>query len=308
MQRDLADEATGRAKATGPTGGMIMSTPNEEFIAVWNEILVPKFKRFREVFVLGAAPHSARALAKHPPLAGQRVLDVGCGFGETTLELARLVAPGGAAVGFDCCEEFLAIARDDARDANLGNASFVLGDAQTHTFDGSFDLLFARFGTMFFQAPKAALRNLRKALRPGGQLMNITWRPLATNAWTAIPKAVALKHLPPPPEDGRSCGPGPFSMADPEVVRAILEGAGYVDVAFEAVESPMVVGRDVDEAIEFQLQLGPAGEIVREAGELGVAKRAELVAELRAALEPFVEPRGVVMDSSSWVITATNPG
>ena len=284
-----------------------MSTPNAEFIAVWNEILVPKFKRFRDVFVTGASPHSAIPMAKHPPRSGERVLDVGCGFGETTIDLARLVGPKGSAVGFDCCDGFLDVGRQDARAAGIDNVSFLCGDAQADAFDGSFDLLFSRFGTMFFQAPKAALRNLRTALRPGARLLNVTWRPLASNPWVAIPKAIALQHLPPPPEDGRSCGPGPFSMSDPEVVRAIVEGAGFGDVAFEQIDSPIVVGRDVTEAIDFQLEVGPAGEIVREAGDLGKQNRAGLIADLRLALEPFVTPRGVVMGSSSWCITATNP-
>ena len=284
-----------------------MTTPNEEFIAFWNDVLVPKFKRFRSVFISGAAPHSAFALAKHGPKTGDRVLDIGCGFGETTIDLGRLVGPKGSAIGFDCCDGFLDIARADAKAAKAENVSFVLADVQSHEFDGSFDYAFARFGTMFFQAPKGALRNIRRSLKPGGRLVNITWRPLVTNTWMALPKEIALRHLP-PPGDGPSCGPGPFSMSDPEVVTAILEGAGFTNVALEAVDSPVVVGRDVEEAIAFQLELGPAGEIVREAGELGKQKRDVLVADLRAALAPFVTPRGVVMDSSSWTITATNPG
>ena len=168
-----------------------MSTPNADFIATWNDILVPKFKRFRSVFVEGASPHSAIPLAKHPPRSGERVLDVGCGFGETTLDLARLVGPKGSVVGFDCCDAFLEVGKQDARAARLTNVDFVCGDAQAHAFDGSFDMLFARFGTMFFHAPKAALRNLRTALRPGGRLLNVTWRPLALNPWVAVPKAVA---------------------------------------------------------------------------------------------------------------------
>jgi ubiquinone/menaquinone biosynthesis C-methylase UbiE len=281
---------------------------NAEFIDVWNEILVPKFKRFRHVFVVGAAKHSDPALAKHGPARGSRVLDVGCGFGETSLALARLVGERGSVVGFDCCEPMLEVGRSDARAAGIENASFVCGDAQTHTFDQPFDYVFARFGTMFFGAPKAAMRNLRKATAPGARLCNIVWRPIEDNPWLGIPKQIALRHLPPPPDDGKKCGPGPFSMSDPEVVRAILEGAGWTDVAFEHEDIDILVGRNLEEAIDLQLELGPAGEIVREASERGIDRRADVEADLRAAMTPYLGPTGLIMRSSSWRITARNPG
>jgi ubiquinone/menaquinone biosynthesis C-methylase UbiE len=281
---------------------------NEEFIATWNEILVPKFTRFRRVFVVGAKAHSDRAFARHPPPKGARVLDVGCGFGENTLDLARLVGDGGSAVGFDCCEPFLDAGRKDAAAAGLGNVTFVNGDAQSHTFDAPFDYVFSRFGTMFFASPKAALKNLRRALVPGGKVVSLVWRTIDDNPWLGVPKKVAQKHLPPPPEDGQTCGPGPFSMANPDTVRAIYEGAGFTNVELDRNDSEVEVGHDVDESIAFQLALGPAGEIVREAGELGEKKRDVVVADLRDALRPFLTPRGIMMGSSSWTITATNPG
>ncbi len=278
---------------------------NADFIAVWNEILLPKFTRFRPVFVAGAAQHSDQALARHAPEKGARVLDVGCGFGETSIQLARLA--GGRTVGIDCCQGMLDVAAADARAARVENVSFVCTDAQTHRFDESFDYVFARFGTMFFSAPKAAMRNLRAAARPGAKLVSIVWRERADNPWLEETRAIALRHLPPPPEDGKTCGPGPFSMASPEVVKAIHEGAGWSDVALERVDANILVGRTIEEAIDFALELGPAGEIVREAKERGIDRRDDVAAELRAALAPLLTPAGVVMASSSWCITATNP-
>jgi len=138
-----------------------MVCPNADSIAVWNEILVPKFKKFRDVFVAGAASHSTPALDAHGPREGDRALDLGCGFGETSIDLARRVGAKGSVVGFDCCEAFLDTGRQDARAAKVDNVEWVQGDAQTHAFGGSFDYVFARFGTMFFASPVAAMRNVR---------------------------------------------------------------------------------------------------------------------------------------------------
>jgi ubiquinone/menaquinone biosynthesis C-methylase UbiE len=279
---------------------------NDEVIKAWNELLAPKFIRFRHVFVDSAKRHSDVAFARHPPRTGERALDIGCGFGETSLELARMVGPSGSVVGLDPCEPFLAHARADARDAGASNVTFVAGDAQTHAFDAPFDYAFSRFGVMFFSDPTAALSNLRRALRPGARFVALTWRALDDNPWLAVPKAVALRHLPPPPDAGTKGGPGPFSMSDPEVVRAVWERAGFTRVALERVDAEVPIGRDLDDAVDAQLSLGPAGQIVRVAEQLGEQRRPALARDLRAALEPHVTGGKVFMPSSSWCVTATN--
>jgi ubiquinone/menaquinone biosynthesis C-methylase UbiE len=284
-----------------------MVCPNADSIAVWNEILVPKFKKFREVFVTAAATHSDPAVHKHAPRAGDRALDLGCGFGETSIDLARRVGANGSVVGFDCCEAFLDVGRADAKKANVGNLSFVCGDAQTHVFEGNFDYVFARFGTMFFASPVAAMRNVRKAMKPGARALILTWRSIEDNAWVHVPKKIAQKHLPPPGDDARTCGPGPFSWAGEETVRDIMTAAGFVDVALERSDRDFLLGRNLAEAIDAQLQLGPAGEIVREAGELGEKKRPELVADLERELARWAPDGAVRMPSSAWWITARVP-
>ena len=129
----------------------------------------------------------------------------------------------------------------------------------------------------------------------------------SSNPWLAVPKTVLMRFLPPPGDDARTCGPGPFSMADPEVVRAQLRIAGYADPAFERIDAPLLVGRTPEEAVELQFALGPAGEIFREAGELAERQRAPMTEALTEALAGYLTPEGVVMASSSWMVTARNP-
>jgi ubiquinone/menaquinone biosynthesis C-methylase UbiE len=277
------------------------SSPNAEAIGVWNEILVPKFTRFRRVMADGFSRHSDRALEMHPVLPGERTLDVGCGFGETTIELARAT---GSALGIDCCEPFLAVGRVDAARAGVAGATFRLADGQTARFEQPFDVCFARFGTMFFTNPAAAMANLRGALRPGGRLLMLVWRRIEDNAPFWLAKQIARQHLPAPADEAPSCGPGPFSMADAGTVGTILEAAKWSEVAFERVDADIWIGDTVDDAIAFQLAIGPAGEIVRDAGALGEEKRPLIVADLQAALARFQTPDGVVMPTSSWCVTA----
>jgi ubiquinone/menaquinone biosynthesis C-methylase UbiE len=277
------------------------SSPNAEAIGVWNDILVPKFTRFRRVMVEGFGLHSQRALELHPVHPGERVLDVGCGFGETTIELARAT---GSAVGIDCCEPFLAIGRADAAKAEVAGAAFQLGDGQTVRFEQPFDVCFARFGTMFFAQPAAAMANLRRATRPGGRLLMLVWRRIEDNAPFWVAKQIARRHLPAPPDEAPSCGPGPFSMADTDTVQAVLKAAKWSDVAFDRIDVDNWIGDTVDDAIAYQLAIGPAGEIVRDAGELGETKRQLIIDDLRAALAQYRTARGVMMPTSSWCVTA----
>jgi ubiquinone/menaquinone biosynthesis C-methylase UbiE len=281
---------------------------NDAFTTFWNDVLVAKFERFRNIMLDGLSYHSEALLARLALPEGARAVDVGCGWGDTAIAIARKVGPTGHVLGLDCCDAFLEKGRADAKAAGLDNVRFIVADVQSYRFARDFDFAFSRFGMMFFANPVAAMRNVRSALVPGGRLTFITWRPLADNPWFSVPKAVVLRFLPPPGDDAQTCGPGPFSMANPDVVRAQLTAGGFVDATFERVDGPVMVGRDVDQAVEFQLALGPAGEIVREAGELATTRHGEIVAALRDALSQYVANDGSVrMQSSSWTITARNP-
>ena len=283
------------------------ASPNQDFIDCWNNVLTPKFTRFRDVFVSQAQQHSDVALERHPPRAGERVLDVGCGFGETSIQLARLVGDRGEVVGLDPAKTFIETGRADADRANVRNVTFVCDDAQTWRDARPFDLIFGRFGIMFFAQPVIALRNLRAQLRPGGRALFVVWRKLDDNPGFAMAKKIALAHLPPPPDDGQKCGPGPFSMADPETVRAQFGAAGFTDIGIEPIDVTATIGATIEDAIEISVTLGPAGEIVREAGELGKAKLPAVIADLRAGLAPYVRPGAVVVPMASWCISAVTP-
>ncbi|TVQ59809.1 MAG: methyltransferase domain-containing protein [Rhodobacteraceae bacterium] len=294
-----------------PITDMRAASPPEdtEFVRFWNEVLAPKFTRYRHILVGGLTYHSEAVFPKLPVRAGDRVLDVSCGWGDTTIKLARLVGKEGEVVGVDCCDAFLAGAEADLAETGLTNVTFLRGDAETALPEGAFDFVFSRFGTMFFANPVAGLRKMRRALRPGGRMVQIVWRDPADNPWLSMAKEIVLRHLPAPGADARSCGPGPFSMSDDAAVRRMMDAAGFADIAFERVDALVRVGDDVADAIGFQLAIGPAGEVFREAGELAEAKRPEIEAALAEAIDSQArDADGIVIDSSSWVIGARNPG
>jgi ubiquinone/menaquinone biosynthesis C-methylase UbiE len=283
------------------------AVPNDEFTAFWNNVLVDKFERFRNILLDGLSYHSEAPLRTLEIAQGARALDVGCGWGDTAIALARKVGPSGSVLGLDCCDAFLEKGREDARAAGLANLRFVAADVQTYRFQPEFDFCFSRFGMMFFSNPVAAMRNIRSALKPGGRLMFITWRALADNPFMAIPKQIVLQYLPPPGENAQTCGPGPFSMANPEVVTAQLRAAGFEDARFERTDGRVMIGATVEQAMDFQLALGPAGEIFREAGVQAEQRRQEIEDALRTELSRHLQNGKVYMQSSSWAITARKP-
>ena len=281
--------------------------PRSQYVDFWNNVLVPKFVRWRHILVDGLTLHSAKVFPALAVRKGDSVVDAGCGFGDTAIQLARLVGPSGSVLAIDCCDGFLEYGRRDAEAAGLTNISFLEADVQTHAFKPIHDFCFSRFGTQFFENPVAGLRNMRASLKPGGTMTMIVWRGVEENPWLGHAKEIVLGYLPPPGENAQTCGPGPFSMADTGVVTKQLEIAGYRDVKFEQVDAQVFVGRDADDAVAFQLAIGPAGEVYREAGKLAQERHDEITAALKAELVKFQRPEGIMMDSSSWKVTARNP-
>lgn len=289
-----------------------MSVSEESIIVqAWNTVLFDKFVRFRHLLVDGLSQHSDAALSRRAYASGQRVLDIGCGFGDSTLRIARSVGPSGEAVGMDCAENFIHECESDARQERVANARFFVGDAQWDDLRGPYDHAFARFGTMFFDAPGAAMGNVRRALKPGGTFTQIVWRKREDNPWMheAELRVKAIVPVITPEESNQvHCGPGMFSMAGPDMVSAILRSVGFVRATFERHDCDVCIGRDLAEAIEFAMALGPAGEVMRFAGEEAERLKPRVIVALTEALTPFVRADGVWAPSSTWFITATNPG
>ena len=279
-------------------------------VEAWNTVLYDKFRRFQHLLVAGLSRHSDAAFERCTFGPGERVLDVGCGFGDSTRTIARRVAPGGEAVGLDCASNFIDDATEAARAEGVANARFFVADAQWDDLRGPYDHAFARFGTMFFDAPGAAMRNVLQALRPGGSFTQIVWRRREDNPWLHDAE-LRVKEIVPvvshEETDQVHCGPGPFSMAGPDMVSGMLAGVGFERVSFERYDCEICIGRDLADAIEFAMALGPAGEIIRLAGEEGEKRRPQVVEALADALSRYVRADGVWAPSSTWFVGARRP-
>jgi ubiquinone/menaquinone biosynthesis C-methylase UbiE len=291
--------------------GKAMDEGNAIVVEAWNTVLFDKFCRFKHLLVSGLSGHSDEALARHAQHPGARVLDVGCGFGDSTQRIARLVGPAGSAVGVDCAPNFVAEAQREAAAAGVPNASFFVADVQVDDLRGPYDAVFARFGTMFFNMPGAAMRNIRRAMAAGAQMTMIVWRRREDNPWLHDAEQRVREIVPVVAHEDTDqvhCGPGPFSMAGADMVSGMLKGAGYDRISFERFDTDICIGTDLAEAIEFAMALGPAGEIIRLAGDDGVRLRPQVVEALREALGVYARDNGVWAPSSTWFVTARNPG
>ena len=216
--------------------------------------------RFRDTLTTGLGAHGEEALRLYPPRPGERVLDVGCGFGDTTQRLAGLVGAEGEAVGVDAAARFIEDAVRESREAGVSNARFLVADVQQEIGgEQGFDLAFSRFGTMFFANPVAAMRNVCKVLRPGGRLVMVVWRRREDNDWLYRAQTIVEGIVQRPDEyDEPTCGPGPFSMAGADTTSEILLLAGFEDVSLRRCDTPIAIGKDIDEALDLVMALGPA--------------------------------------------------
>jgi ubiquinone/menaquinone biosynthesis C-methylase UbiE len=283
---------------------------NERTIEAWNGVLFDRFLRFRDIVTTGLGAHGDHALRLHPPRPGDRALDVGCGFGDTTRRLAELVGPEGEAVGVDAAQRFIDAARRETAQAGVANARFIANDVQACELDGGFDYVFSRFGTMFFANPVVALRNVRQALVPGGRLCVVVWRRKLDNDWLHRAERVAERFLTrPETTDQPTCGPGPFSMADADTTTDALVHAGFEDISLHRCDIAIKIGTDLDQAVQFVMALGPAGELIRLAGSQAERRHSSIVTALHAALAQLQEPDGTVRaPASTWIVGARSPG
>jgi SAM-dependent methyltransferase len=250
------------------------------------------------------------AMRLHPPEPGSRMLDIGCGFGDTTQQLAALVGPEGEAVGVDVSEPFVEASIEEAAEAGVRNVDFFATDVQVGDLRGPYDYAFSRMGLMFFANPVQALRNIRVALRPGGRLVGVVWRRKLDNDWVHRAEQVAEQYLEEPeePEDVR-CGSGPFSMANADTVSEQLQIAGFETPTFTRCDLPIKIGNDLDRAVELNMALGPAAELLRICPADEVERlRPRVQQEIREVLADYVQPDGEVSaPASTWIIQATLP-
>lgn len=284
---------------------MNVTAGNREAVKAWDGVLFERFSRFRHIILPGLGAHGDRGLEFHPPQPGERVLDIGCGFGDTTQQIAAMVGPEGEAVGVDVSRRFTEAARAEAERASVANVRFAIADVEAGGLESGYDRAFSRFGTMFFANPVRALRHVRAALVPGGELCMIVWRQKPDNPWLHEAERAVERILERRDDsDEPTCGPGPFSMANADTTSGILLSAGYDDIHLVRCDRQMLIGRDLDEAIDYVMAIGPAAEIIRLAGEAAAPIRHTLVDAVRGALEPFDGPDGVRAQMSTWVVSA----
>jgi SAM-dependent methyltransferase len=280
---------------------------NAETKEAWSGPLFERFVQFRPVVADGLGAHGEAAIAAHPPQSGDRVLDIGCGFGDTTRRLADL-AGDGSALGVDVSGPFIERARQEAAEADAERVEFRVEDVQTADLGGPFDYAFSRMGIMFFANPVQALRNVRAALRPGGRLCAVVWRRKLDNGWMHRAELVVDEYLEHPEEtDEPTCGPGPFSMANADTLTEQLKIAGFESIALQRCDLPIKIGDDLDAAVEFTTALGPAGEVLRLWGDRVEEIRPKISREIREALAEFEGPDGVVAPASTWIVGAAAP-
>jgi SAM-dependent methyltransferase len=281
---------------------------NVEATEAWNGPLFEVWIKYRDLTGEALRAHSDNAIGILPPAEGDRVLDIGCGLGDTTVRLAEMVGDDGSAHGVDVAERMIQTAKSEAGESGAGNLTFAVQDVETQPFDLEFDYAFSRMGTMFFANPVVALRNVRQALSGGGVLNMVVWRRKLDNDMMHRAELVVAEYLDEPEEsDAPRCGPGPFSMANADTVTDVLIHAGFDDIRLTRQDLPYKIGNDLAEAVEFNMAIGPAAEVLRMWGDRIDEIRPKIQADLHEALGDFVQEDGtVVAPASTWAISARN--
>lgn len=274
--------------------------PNAAMADYWNDLAGRTWTAYQAALDRQLEPLGREAIDALAPAPGERILDVGCGCGATSLALAERVGLDGSVVGADISRAMLAAARTRAEAAGLsGRIAFQEADVQTAELaDAGFDAIFSRFGVMFFSDPQAAFANLKRALKPGGRLAFVCWRPFPENPWMSAPFAAASGLLPTPaPADPDA--PGPFAFARTDRILAAVAGGGFENVEIRRFDT-RIGGSDVETALAVALNVGPLGSALREQPDLA----GPVTAAVREVLEANLTPGGVMMPASAWIVTA----
>jgi ubiquinone/menaquinone biosynthesis C-methylase UbiE len=278
------------------------SKPNADQIAYWNSAVADRWSR-RQIEIdamMTPFTHALLGAANLGPEGPWRILDVGCGSGETTILAAKI---GHEVTGLDVSTSLLDLAKTRAANAGLPNVDFFLGDASRMFIDPPFDLVLSRFGVMFFDDPQKAFVNLAKLTRKGGRLVFVCWRAPQENQWVTLPMTALEGLVEAVGAKQGDTAPGPFAFANPKRIRAILTGAGFDHIAITPVDGAMAMGNPIglSHATNFLAEIGPAARAI---ADLPANKRGEVVPRLEAAIKPFMQGEGLVLQGAIWVVEA----
>ncbi len=277
-----------------------MPQSNADQIAYWNGDAGKRWASQQTRLDTMLAPISAAALEAANVMPGEHVLDIGCGCGETSIKFADIAGAKGRVMGADVSAPMLALAKLRAGTSHA-NLFFVEADAAAHAFEpGVFDLLFSRFGVMFFADPDAAFANMRKALKPGGRVTFVCWRDWRENEWVRVPIGAVRPHVPQQPQLGPE-DPGPFSFANPGRVRRILANAGFDVITMKPFDSHIILGGTIDDATAHLQEFGPISRMLAEATS---AQQKQAAVSLREALAPFAGSTPFTLGAAVWLVTA----
>jgi SAM-dependent methyltransferase len=286
---------------------MSIQTPhdpkNEAEITYWNSAGGHRWVERQQSQDIVLGPILQATLEQAQLRQGERVIDIGCGIGASTIALAERVASSGQVLGVDVSAPMLARAAE--RLPPGAPVKFVRADATTYRFEaGAFDLLFSRFGVMFFAEPARAFANLRTALKPSGRLAFACWRKFNENPWLQVPLRATLEHVPPLPRPGPE-DPGPSSFASEQRMHRILADAGFQSVTLEprGFDLDIAGGGGIEEALEAAMALGPTNRALQDQGP---ETRAAVAASIRRALQPYQRGKQVALAGAIWLVTANN--
>lgn len=282
-----------------------MAQDNLEQISEWNGALGERWASFHSEIEDLVAAFGAAAMARAEPVLGEAVADIGCGAGSTSLQLAEMVGDEGTVLGMDVSRPMLEVARQRAREAGVRNVSFVEGDASVVDISPEVDLIFSRFGVMFFSDPEAAFSHMRRGLNPRGRMAFACWRSPKENPWAVVPlhAARAAFRIEAPPADPHA--PGPFAFADVDRLARILGAAGFQQIEAMRFDAPVRLGDSPQNAASQAARLGPLSRLVREVGAERLPEILDAVAPALAAISTTT-PSGLTLPGAVWIVTAVN--